>query len=112
MARQLKRYSQTRLQTLAMRLVRIADWRMVSCPNDAKCRRYWEETVMWRCGESWRDEYVRLSKEGGRPKTVCSGHVVILANRITGSFPFTHFLGDAWIPKLKECNTWDVTGTP
>ena len=46
-----------------MRGVRIAAWQMVSCPSDAKGRRYWER-------------------------------------------PFTRFLGDAWIPKLKACNTW------
>ena len=23
--------------------------------------------------------------------------------------PFTRFLGDAWIPKLKACNTWTET---
>ena len=31
--------------TMAMRRVRIAAWQMVSCPSDAKGRRYWEESV-------------------------------------------------------------------
>ena len=47
-ARQLKKHGQQRVQTLAMRRVRIAAWQMVSCPNDAKGRRYWEESVTWR----------------------------------------------------------------
>ena len=44
-ARQLKKHAQQRVQTLAMRRVRIAAWQMVSCPSDAKGRRYWEESV-------------------------------------------------------------------
>ena len=39
-ARQLKKHNQPRVQTLAMRRVRIAAWQMVSCPSDAKGRRY------------------------------------------------------------------------
>ena len=63
-ARQLKNHGQQRVQTLAMRRVRIASWQMVSCPTDAKGRRYWEESVTWRCDELWRDEYIKLSKRG------------------------------------------------
>ena len=79
-ARQLKKHNQPHVQTLAMRRVRIAAWQMVSCPSDAKGRRYWEESLTWRCEEMWRDE-----SQADRP---------------------TRFLGDAWIPKLKACNTW------
>ena len=35
-ARQLKKHGQPRLQTLAMRRVRIDTWQMVRCPDDAK----------------------------------------------------------------------------
>ena len=52
-----------------MRRVRIAAWQMVSCPGDAKGRRYWEESVTWRCDEMWRDEYIKLSKEDYRNST-------------------------------------------
>ena len=45
-ARQLKKHNQQRVQTLAMRRVRIAAWQMVSCPSDAKGRRYWEESTI------------------------------------------------------------------
>ena len=62
-ARQLKKHNQPRLQTLAMRRVRIAAWQMVSCPSGAKGRGYWEESVTWRCDEMWRNEYIKLSKE-------------------------------------------------
>ena len=68
-ARQLKKHGQQRVQTLAMRRVPTAAWQMVSCPNDAKGRRYWEESVTWRCDELWRDEFVKLSKEDYRNST-------------------------------------------
>ena len=68
-ARQLKKHNQPRVQTLAMRRVRIAVWQMVSCPSDAKGRRYWQESVTWRCDEMWRDEYIKLSKEDYRNST-------------------------------------------
>ena len=35
-ARQLKKHNQPRVQTLAMRRVRIAAWQMVSCPSTGK----------------------------------------------------------------------------
>ena len=62
-ARQLKKHNQPRVQTLVMRRVRIAAWKMVSNASDAKGRIYWEESVTWRCDELWRDEYIKLSKE-------------------------------------------------
>ena len=68
-ARQLKKHGQQRVQTLAMRRVPTAAWQMVSCPNDAKGRRYWEESMTWRCHELWRDEFVKLSKEDYRNST-------------------------------------------
>ena len=67
--RRVKNHSQPRLQTLAMRRVRTAAWQMVSCPSDAKGRRYWKESVTWRCDEMWRDEYIKLSKEDYRNST-------------------------------------------
>ena len=50
--------------TLAMRRVRISDWQMVGCPDDAKGRRYWEESVTWRCDEEWR-EGLHQTVQGG-----------------------------------------------
>ena len=79
-ARQLKKHNQPRVQSLAMRRVRIAAWQMVSCPSDAKGRRYWEECVTWRCDEMWRDEYIKLSKEDYR-----SGNVLSQVDQTTGS---------------------------
>ena len=55
-ARQLKKHGQPRLQTLAMRRVR-----MVCCPDDAKGRRYWEESATRRCDEEWRGACIKLS---------------------------------------------------
>ena len=73
-ARQLKKHNQPRVQTLAMRRVCIAAWQMVSCPSDAKGRRYWEESVTWRCDELWRTIV-----------TARSGNVLSQADRIDGS---------------------------
>ena len=103
-ARQLKKHNQPRVQSLAMRRVRIAAWQMVSCPSDAKGRRYWEESVTWRCDERWRDDYIKLSKEDYRNSTQWERP---LPGRPTyWERLFTRFLGDAWIPKLKVCKTW------
>ena len=82
-ARQLKKHNQPRVQTLAMRRVRIAAWQMVSCPSDAKGRRYSEESVMWRCDEMWRDDYIKLSKEDYRNSTQWTHPLP--ADRPTGS---------------------------
>ena len=68
-ARQLKKHGQPRVQTLAMRRVRIASWQLVRCPNDAKGRRCWEESATWRCVEVWREAYIKLSKEDYRNST-------------------------------------------
>ena len=103
-ARQLKKHTQPRVQTLAMRRVRIAAWQMVSCPSDAKGRRYSEESVTWRCDEMWRDEYIKLSKVDFRNSTQWKRPLPGRPNY--WERPFTRFLGDAWIPKLKACNTW------
>ena len=52
----------------------------------------------------WRDEYIKLSKEDFRNSTQWKRP---LPGRPTyQDRPFTRFLGDAWIPKLKACNTW------
>ena len=63
MARQLKKHYQSRIQNLEMKRVEIAAWQMVSCPNDAMGRRYWEEAVTWRCDGLWGEAYVKMSKE-------------------------------------------------
>ena len=82
-ARQLKKHNQPRVQTLAMRRVRIAAWQMVSCPSDAKGRRYWEESVTLRCDELWRDEHIKLSE--GRLSYQHAVEILSQADRITGS---------------------------
>ena len=103
-ARQLKKQNQPRVQSLAMRRVRNAAWQMVGCQSDAKGRRYWEESVTWRFDEMWRDDYIKLSKEDYRNSTQWKR---LFPGRPTNwERPFTRFLADAWIPKLKACNTW------
>ena len=82
-ARQLKKHNQPRVQTLAMRRVRVAAWQMVSCPSDAKGRRYWEESVTWRCDEMWRDEYTNCQRR--TIGTARSGNVLSQVDQITGS---------------------------
>ena len=104
LARQLKKHNQPRLQTPAMRRVRIAAWQTVSCLSDAKGRRYWEESVTWRCDEMWSDDYIKLSKEDHRNSTQWKRPLPGGPNY--WERPFTRSLGDAWIPKLKACNTW------
>ena len=54
-ARRWKKHGQPRLQTLAIRSVRIAAWQMVRCPNNAKGLRYWEESATWRSDEERRE---------------------------------------------------------
>ena len=61
--------------------------------------------MTWRCGELWRDEYVKLSKEDYRNSMQWKRPHLGRSNY--WEIPFTRFLGDACIPKLKECNTWD-----
>ena len=99
-AKQLKKYNQTRIQSLAMKRVKIAAWHMATCPNDAKGRRYWEEVVTWRCDECWKEAYANLTKEDYHNTTQwkrpLSGRCTYL------EMPFTRFCGDAWIPKLKR----------
>ena len=109
-ARQLKKHNQPRVQTLAMRRVRIAAWQMASCPSDAKGRRYWEESATWRCDEMWRDEYIKLSKEDYRNSTQRKRPLPGRPNY--WERPFTRFLGDAWIPKLKACKKRGLSGYP
>ena len=43
--RQLKKYGQLRIQTLAMRRVQQASWQMAHSPDDAGGRRHWAEAV-------------------------------------------------------------------
>ena len=83
-ARQLRKHNQTRLQSLAMRRVRIAAWQMVSCPSDAKGRRYWEESVTWRtkCGRTNTSNCPTRTTGTAR-----SGNVLFLADRTTGNVP-------------------------
>ena len=60
--------------------------------------------MTWRCDELWRDEYIKLSKEDYRNSTQWKRPLPGRPN--FWERPFTRFLGDAWIPKLKVCNTW------
>ena len=98
------KHNQPRVQTLAMIRVFVAARQMVSCPSDAKGRRYWEESVTWRCDELWRDEHIKLAKEDYRNSTQWKRPHPGKPNY--RERPFTRFLGDEWIPKLKACNTW------
>ena len=78
--RQLKKHGQPRLQTLAMRCVRIAAWQMVRCPNDAKVRRYWEVSATRRCDEIRREAYIKLSKKDYRNR-----NALFLVDQPTGN---------------------------
>ena len=49
------------LSTLGMRRIRIAAWQMVSCPSDAKGRRYWEESVILETSSPWQTELLGAS---------------------------------------------------
>ena len=60
--------------------------------------------MTWRCDELWRDEYIKLSEEDYRNSTQWKRPLPGRPNY--WERPFTRFLGDAWIPKLKACNTW------
>ena len=103
-AKQLKKYNQTRIQSLAMKRVKIAACHMATCPNDAKGRRYWEEVVTWRCDECWKEAYANLAKEDYHNTTQWKRP---LTGRCTyWEMPFARFFGDAWIPKLKGCKIW------
>ena len=74
------------------------------CPDDAKGRRYWEESVAWRCDEMWRDDYIKLSEEDYRNSAQWKRP---LPGRPTcWERLFTRFFGDAWISKLKACHAW------
>ena len=62
------------------------------------------ESVTWRCDEMWRDENIKLSKEDCRNSTQWKRPLPGRPNY--WERPSMRFLGDAWIPKLKACNTW------
>ena len=102
--RQLQKDGQSRVQTLAMRCVRIAAWQMVRCPNDAKGGRYWEESATGVA-----------MKSGERPTSNCprriigtsrSGSALFLVDQPIGSALLRVSLGDAWFSELNVCNTW------
>ena len=97
-ARQLKKHGQLLVQTLAMRRVQSAAWQMIRSPDDAKCRRFWEESTAWRCADE-REAYVKLMKDDPRNNTKWKrplpGHATYWER------PFTRLLGDAWIPKIE-----------
>ena len=101
-ARQLKKNNQQRVQTLAMRRVRIAAWQMVRCPSDAKGRRCWEESMTWRCDELRGDERMKLSKKDCRNSTQWKRPLPGRPNYWERLFNASLGL---WIPKLKVCNT-------
>ena len=52
----------------------------------------------------WRDEYIKLSKEDCWNSTQWKRFLPGRPNYWERLF--MRFLGDAWIPKLKACNTW------
>ena len=59
--------------------------------------------MTWCCDELWRYENIKLSKEDFRNSTEWKR---LLPGRPNyWERPFTRFLGDAWIPKLKACNS-------
>ena len=74
-ARQLKKNGHPRLQTSAMRRVRTAAWQIVRCPNDARGRRYWEESAT--CA---------AMKSGERPASNCPRRIIGTAR--SGNAPF------------------------
>ena len=84
-AKQLKKYNQTRIQSLAMKRVKTAAWHMATCPNDAKGRRYWKDVVIWRCDECWKEVYATLTKEDYHNER--SGKDLILDDVLIGKCP-------------------------
>ena len=102
-ARQLKKHGQARLQSLAMRRVQTAAWQAMHSPDDAMGRRYWEESVAWRCDDDWREAYKSLTREDHRNTTKWKR-----PHPGRSSYwerPFTRLLGDAWITKIKACGS-------
>ena len=77
----------TASQTLAMRRVRVAAEQMVRSPDDAKGRRYWEESVTWRCDEEWRRGRPTLNCQRRLIGTARSGNALSLVVQPTGSDP-------------------------
>ena len=68
-ARQLKKHGQLRVQTLARRRVQSPAWQLIRSTDDAKGRRYWEESIAWRCDDEWREAYVKLMQDDPRNNT-------------------------------------------
>ena len=52
-----------------MRRVQLAAWQMTRAPDDAKGRKYWEESTTWRSDDEWREAYVKLMKDDPRNST-------------------------------------------
>ena len=99
-ARQLKKHNQPRVQTLAMRLVRIAAWQMVRCERAPILGRICDMALR-RNVEGRIHQLVqgRLSEQHA-VETPSPRQTDLLGTT------FHAILEDAWIPKLKACNTW------
>ena len=97
-ARQLKKHNQRRLQTLAMRL---ADRELPE-----RCER---TQILGRiCDMALRrnvERRIHPTVQGG-PSEQHTVETFLPGRPNFWERPFTRFLGDAWIPKLKACNTW------
>ena len=67
-ARQVKKHGKPRVQTLDATCSAgcLEDGTLV---DDARERRYWEESVTWRCDDEWRKSYIKLTRDDPRNST-------------------------------------------
>ena len=67
-ARQVKKHGQPRVQTLdaTCSAVCLEDGTLF---DDARERRYWEESVHWRCDDEWRKSRIKLTRDDPRNST-------------------------------------------
>ena len=101
-ARQLQKHGQPRVQSFAMERLQTAAWQKTHSSDDAMGRRYWEESVRWRCDDEWKEANVELTKSD--PRNVTKWKRPVLGRATYWERPFTRMLGDSWIPKIKECS--------
>ena len=66
--RQVKKPGQPRVQTLdaTCSAGRLEDGTLF---DDVRERRYWEESVNWRCDDEWRKSYIKLTRDDPRKST-------------------------------------------
>ena len=67
-ARQVKKHGQPRVQTLDATCSAVC-LEAGTPPDDARERRYWEESVHWRCDDEWRKSYIKLTRDDPRNST-------------------------------------------